>query len=169
MSTTTKKELSEERLAKLAAARQKALEVRQQRAQKMNEIKTLEKQAKQKELDDKLAEVKKKVTPPSEPDVVATTKSKKSSKPPKKERATDVVKKIIQEESSDSSASESDDDDVTEPVKALYKNKYREKYKNKYQAKTLHQLTKGVAAQSLKTKVNDEIYKLAQRNLFGDI
>lgn len=172
--TKAKRQLSQEQLERLKVAREKALAVRQEKANKINEIKRLEKEAKEKELNDKLAEMKSKVEQPAlqvEEKVIVPTPKPRHSRPsgskPKK-KADEVIKQIVEEDSSESSGSESDDDDdVTEPVKALYKNKYKQKYKNKYQAKSISTLTKGVAVQSIRKKVDDEIARIAQLNLFG--
>lgn len=182
-----RKPLSPEALEKLKVAREKALEVKRARGKKNKELKALEKKVKDVELDERIKQIKAKVgvavkeetteepmpqadreahtSDPVTP-AAAVKKTKKPASAPKKS-SKDVIKQIVEEESSDSSGSESDDD-VTEPVKALYKNKYREKYKNKYQAKVVGNLTRGVAAQTIRKKVDDEIFRLASQNLFGN-
>lgn len=170
----TKESMTPELLEKLKIAREKALQVRQEKAAKVNELKRLEKEAAEKELNDKLAQVKAKVAPPPPQEVTSNTKQESKPKPktPPKKKKADVIAEIIEEPDSDSSGSEdddSDDDDAIAPVKVLYKNKYKQKYKNKYQAKAVNQLTRGVAQQQLRKKIDEEVYRAASLNLFGNM
>lgn len=161
-----KRQMTEEQLQRLAAARQKALAVRQEKSKKLNEIKALEKVAKDKELDDKLAEVQAKVAPPTPPAQEPIIQSKFIAK--NKSKRSNVIKQIVEEESSESSGSESEsDEDVTDPIKTLYKNKYKHKYAQKYKHKTITHLTKGVAQNQLRKKIDEEMVRMAQFNLFG--
>lgn len=160
-----KRQLSPEQLEKLKLAREKALAVRQEKAAKMSEIKRLEKEAAQKELNDKLEQVKQKVQPPPPPSPpVATIPKQKRVKKSKAE----IIKEVIEEPSSESSSESDDDENVVNPVKHYLKTKYRQKYKNKYESKTMTQLTKGLASHHLKNKVNDEISKMVSHHLFGN-
>ena len=78
----------------------------------------------------------------------------------------DIVREAVEEESSDSG---SDDDEVSAsgPLRELYKNKYQEKYRQKYSAKTTVALTKGVAHTALRSRVDDEMHRLARTAIFG--
>lgn len=173
MSDKPKRQLTSEQLERLAAARAKALQVRQEKAQKMREIKALESEASKKAIDDRISSLKQQVERP-----VAQVEAQTSvevppaiaKEKPRRMHKAEVVRKVLEEESSESSGDESDsddDDDVTEPIKTVYKNKYREKYKNKYQAKAVSTLTKGYAAQTIKKRVDDELARMAAYNLFG--
>ena len=139
--------------------------MRQEKAAKLNEIKRLEKEAAEKELNDKLEQVKQKVTPPA-PAAPQPEPIKSKTKPVRKSKA-EIIKEVIEEPSSDSSSESDDEESVVNPVKEFLKTKYKQKYKNKYESKTLNHLTKGVAHQQIRNKVNDEIMRLASHHLFG--
>lgn len=173
--TQEKKQLTTDRLEKLKAAREKALAVRQANASVKNEIKTLEKQARDKELEERLNHARSKLgaplpssTPPPPPKAQAAQAAQAPNKPQKKTKE-EVIREVIDEPSSASSSEgeQDDDNDVIHPVKDYLKQKYKQKYKNKYEARTLNQLAKGAAATHLRSKVNDEIMKLASAHLFG--
>jgi hypothetical protein len=154
--------VSEEQLERLKVAREKANAVRAKKAA----LKKAEKEKSKQELDEKYnALVKPKEAPKDEP--------LETQEPPHKQKP----KKVIQieldsgETSSDSnSESESESDteyDIT-PVKQKYKQKYKNKYATKY-PKAYDPLDDvlTVARHNIKSKVSDEIKKMAYASLFG--
>lgn len=198
MDNKQKRQLSPEQLEKLKNAREKALAVRQEKAKKMQEIKDLEKKAKEKQLNDKIMNMRKVVgeeeeeviveeeqqlppPPPSEnPRFSEPFPSNKKIKPAKgggmgklgspvkKKKATkDIIREVIEQPSSDESDSD-DENDTSDAVKHFLRNKYKAKYKSKYESKTLNQLTKGIAHDHVKNKLNDEIIRMASLSIFGN-
>ena len=94
-------------------------------------------------------------------------------KPRRAHRAKKPVEQIMREaieapSSDDSDSGDSDNGDrMAGPLRDLYKDKYKEKYRQKYQARTTQQLTKGVAHTALRSRVDDEMHRLARAAIFG--
>ena len=162
-----KRVLTPEQLEKLRLARVRALEVRQNKASKIRELKTLEKMKQEHELDSKLEELKNHVEPvkTSQQVVEPITKVKKNPQA-KIERVTKKIERLIEQES-DSSNSDDDDDDETDVVSSFLKNKYKQKYKTKYQSKIDHQLMKGKTREYISNRVNEDAIRLASMQLFS--
>lgn len=169
ISDKPKKVMSPEMLEKLALARERALQVRQEKASKLNEIKTLEKQNKQKQIDDKLNELKNKVEVDHDPIMMPSTSVEPLIKK-KKVKANNVkqkLEKLLDEESSDDSSDGDNDSDDDDLVKDYLKKKYKNKYQQKYSRKVDHMLMKGHTANYLKNRVSEDMIKIAQENLFS--
>ena len=176
---TRKRELTPEQLERLAKAREKALAVRQQLAAKNKELNDLQKKAQEKRMNDEIEKLKKQVggqdkkkpvekeTEPEQEEIEEEAppapKPKPAKKPAKPKK--DILKQVI-EESSDDSGSD-DEDDSGDLVKQYLKDKYKTIYKTRYEAKTLSQLSTGLAKQHIKNKVNDEMLRLASISIFG--
>ncbi len=172
MTDKPKRVMTPEQLERLKLAREKALAVRQSKAAKINEIKNLEKQAQEKEINTKLNELKQKVTIPDNnvvespsPEPKAKAKASKKKDP---EKVKQKLEKLIESDSDDTSDgiddSSSDDEDV---VKRFLKDKYKTKYKEKYSRKVDSMLLKGHSANYIKSRVNEDLVKLAARDLFS--
>lgn len=170
MSDKPKKVMSPEMLEKLKIAREKALAVRKAKAEKMNEIKSLEKKTQEQEIDNKLNELKQKVIIP--PKVVEVEAPKPKKKQQVKKKDPEVIKqkleKLIESDSDDTSDGEndsaSDDEDV---VKRFLKDKYKQKYKHKYQSQIDKHLLKGHSANYIKSRVNEDMIRLAAQQIFN--
>ena len=181
------RQLSEEQLAKLAVAREKAMKIRMERAEKKREILKLEKEAQNKELDKKLEEVKKRVTPapkieePASNDVTdakvakpqvktqvkTPVKTQAKKKTPRK-KAEDIIREVVEEpDSEDSDTDDDEDGDVINPVKHYLKEKYKAKYRTKYESKHLNKLVQTNAKDHLRKRLDDEIFRLASQQIFG--
>ncbi len=166
-----KRVMTPEQLERLKLAREKALAVRQAKAAKINEIKNLEKQAQEKEINTKLNELKQKVTIPENvveapsPEPKAKAKASKKKDP---EKVKQKLEKLIESDSDDTSDgiddSSSDDENI---VKKFLKDKYKTKYKEKYSRKVDSMLLKGHSANYIKSRVNEDLVKLAARELFN--
>jgi len=184
-----KKVLSEEQLRKLALAREKAMQVRQAKAAKLQELKHLEKENKEKQLNDKINELKSKVevSQPS-PEVMMHNPSdrpgreallskdfpidipKPREKPKKREKKEKVKRRLeslLEDPSSDDSSDDGNDSDDSDIVKDFLKKKYRNKYKNKYESKVNHMLLKGHSANYIKNRVSEDMIRIAQNDLFN--
>lgn len=98
--------------------------------------------------------------PPATKAPKATKRAHRAKKP-----LAEIVREAVEEESSDSGS----DDEVSPsgPLRELYKNKYQEKYRQKYSARTTAALTKGVAHTALRSRVDDEMHRLARTAIFG--
>ena len=168
-STKPKRQLTPEQLERLAKARENALAVRREKGERMRELKSLEKKAQEKELSDKIESLKQATMPLPPPESVeaeeakAPIAKKTQSKKPKK-KADDVIRAVV--ESSDESGSESDEDNG-DLIKSYLRQKYRTKYKERYNARSLQQLTRGVAQQTVRKKLDDEMMRLASASIFG--
>ncbi len=168
-----KRVMTAEQLEKLKLAREKALAVRQQKAAKINEIKTLEKQSREQEINNKLTQLKQKVEPVIDVPLVEASKPEPKAKATKKkvkdpEKVKQKLEKLIESDSEDTSDGEddssSDDENI---VKRFLKDKYKTKYKEKYSRKVDHALLKGHSANYIKSRVNEDLIKLAARDLFN--
>lgn len=173
MSDKPKRVLSEEQLEKLKLAREKAMMVRKAKAEKMNQIKKLEKEAQEKELNDKLEEVKKKVSTPSytqDQDEDNNNKIKKGSNivsPSRRKSKAQIIKNVVEEESEDSQSDSDEEESVVNPVKTFLKEKYKQKYKQKYESKHLNNLVKHSAQNHLRSRIDEEVFRLAQQAMFS--
>ena len=114
------------------------------------------------------------VAPPPDAPPKAPPAPPRSTKPPRAHRVKkpveQIVKEVIEAPSSDDSSDSSDGDDgerVVRPLREIYKDKYKAKYSQKYQARTTQQLTKGVAHTALRSRVDDEMHRLARVAIFG--
>lgn len=174
--TKRKRQMTPEMLEKLKLARIKANEVRLQKSLKLKEIASLEKKAIKKQMDDKIDNLKKIVEPVAEvtkSDFVEPEKIPESipvkSKEIKKVSKPQKLKEIIEAESDSSTegSEDDDDDDESDLVKDFLKKKYKQKYREKYQSQVLNKLTKGIANNHVKARLNDELLKLASANIFG--
>ena len=168
-----KKQLTPEQLEKLKVAREKALAVRQEKARKMKELKELEKKQASTVIDQKINDLKSSISDlqPAQQEPIQQEEVKPVETPARavrrgKKSKVDVIKKIVEESSSDSSESESDNDQ-TDAIKHFLKNKYKNKYRAKYESKSVQQLSRGVAAQAVKKKYDDELMKYASMSIFG--
>jgi hypothetical protein len=167
--TKPRKVMSPEQLEKLKFARIKALEVRQRNSQKMKDINELEKKALEVQHHNKIETLKaqvnqqvKNIVQPKEETIEVIPQIKQ---PKEKLTKHNKLKNIIEAESdSSNSDEESDKEDL---IKDYLKTKYKQKYKNKYESRTLTQLTKGLANNHVKTRLNDEMIALCSKNLFG--
>jgi len=189
-----KRQLTEEQLEKLKLAREKAMKVRMEKAAKLNEIKRLEKEAAEKEINDKLERVKSKVTSgepkvPHNPssmneerhDSASRTQAQASltikgggtggtlvpsTKKPKRSKA-EIIKSVVEEESEDSESDSDEEESVVNPVKTFLKEKYRQKYKQRYESKHLNNLVKHSAHNHLRSRIDEEVFRLAQAAMFS--
>ena len=172
-----KRQLSPEQLEKLRIAREKALAVRREKAGKMKQLKELEKQAASKEVEQKIEKLKTVVSDPIpkqeeehqfQPQVVDKVVKKAPKKmPARAARRDDVVKKLVEESTDEESGSDSENENDTDLVKSFLRDKYKAKYKQRYAAKTMGMLTRGIAQQTVKKKLDDEMIRLASMSVFG--
>lgn len=181
ISIKQKKPLSEDRLQKLAKAREVALKKRLENAKitkKEKELKKLMYQKRLQDVDAKLENFKKEaeiaqheahVNPPSEEEEeeedeiieVRYSNAKRSEALVKKPK-NKVKKRIIEVSSSSSSESE----DETMILKRHYKNKYKNKYGVKPEEK--RDVIKETAQEIIKGNVNKELRRLALSSVFPD-
>jgi hypothetical protein len=168
-----KRQLTPEQLEKLKLAREKALAVRQAKAEKMKEIKRLEKEAAEQEINTTLETLKKASPAPavevqeSDPEPPVVNKkavAKAVAKKPKRSKE-EIVRSVVEEESEDSDSDE--EESVVHPVKAFLKEKYKQKYKQKYESKHLNNLVKQSAHNHLRSKIDEEVFRLAQQSMFS--
>ena len=107
---------------------------------------------------------------PAEPVAVVPVAAAKKAKKPKRDTQAlvdDILKKAIESDSGDDSDSDDDIQTVSHPLKELYKNKYKNKYRELFSAKQVKQLTKGVAHTVLRTRVDEEMARMASHAIFG--
>ena len=181
--TKTKQVLSEERLQKLAAAREKALEVKRQ----LRVIKDDEKKTKKEEREKKYKQVLSKHAETAEPEEkeeikvqgISPLEKAKADSTSKKVRKK-VVKKVIEisesesdtePESQSESESESEDDEPVIVIKKKKKPKKRTPPKPKTQPKEprtyeTDELTSAVAKDMLKQRLLQDTQRIAFNSLF---
>lgn len=153
MTEKPKKQMSEERLAQLAAARKKALEKRRQLA----ELTKKEKEIKERELQERVQRVQdfeKKVSAP---------KAKKAPPPPP-----------VESESDEDSESESEEHTVAKNEWTDYEPPKPKKHAPpkpmaQPKAKPDHALAADIARQELKKRIQEENMRIAYRSLFPGV
>ena len=177
-----KKPLSEDRLQKLAKAREIALKKRLENAKvtkKERELKRLSYDIRNKEVDEKLEKLKEEgiYKPNGEVEISSSAKDKGVSeseeevievvrKNKRKSGKNKKIKKRILEISS-SSSSESEDESTI--IKRHYKNKYKNKYGGNNKGKDEpRDVIKESAQDIIKSNVNKELRRLALASVFPD-
>lgn len=172
MSDKPKRQMTPEQLKKLADARAKANEVRSKQAA----IKKAEKEKRKQELEQNYNKLVNKETPTIKAEeakhAVKQPKGGNDTPKPRKKKVTKILEMDSDEESSDSSDSDDSEYDVS-PIKE----KYRQKYKNKYLSKASNAVATHspnpyqdaymIAQHNIKSRVNQEVVKLAYSSLFG--
>jgi hypothetical protein len=174
-----KKPLSEDRLQKLAKAREIALKKRLENAkitQKEKELKRLSYEIRNKEVDERLQKLKQDGGEPlptrckvedkgdseSEEEVIEIVRKNKSSKKKK------IRKRIIEISSSSSSESEDESTIIKRHYKAKYKNKYNIKNEKPDREPQPRDVIKETAQDVIKSNVNKELRRLALASVFPD-
>ena len=177
---TKRRTMTQEQLEKLKAAREKANQVRMEKAAKLREIKELEKTKKEQEIEAKLSSLKGNInqTMPESTNVTSThsevvqaptnktmlkTKKNSAKAMPKKK----LIEQVLEESTDEEDSSDSDNEDEITPVKQYLREKYKAKYKQRYEAKHMGRLVKESAHNHIRNRLDDEIFRLASAQIFG--